>query len=168
MRAHLNQADVTIESIVFPENLAFALQTIELFEAYRAEEVGDGQAFITQGFQFGLPDRIEGHASHRLVLQKGRLTLEIAEHRSKKIATHPEAFCNFIPLGVPEIGSGKATLDQKYFVGNLLGLDNDFALVKFNPLGDGEEPFKIGRSYLKLFKSRVFNSSRIVCIFLLY
>ena len=80
LRAHLNQADVTIESIVLPENLAFALQTIELFEAYRAEEVGDGQALFTQGFQFGLPDRLEGHASHSLVLQKSRLPPEITKH----------------------------------------------------------------------------------------
>lgn len=66
--AHFNQTHIAIKSIIFPENLTFALQTIELFEAYRAEQIGDSQTFIAQGFQFGLLYRIKCHTGHSLIL----------------------------------------------------------------------------------------------------
>ena len=155
LRAHFYQADVTAEGVVFPENLALALQTVKLFDADDAEEVRDGQVLPAELLQLVLANGIEHHLGHRLVLQECGFALEIAEHRGKQVAAYSETLGDLVALGIPEITASKTAVDQKNLVGQLVGSDNDFALGILYPTEFLKEQFEILLLYLIVFQKQV-------------
>ena len=155
LRAHLYQADVPAEGVVFPEDLAFAFQAIKFFDADGTEEVRDSQILPAELLQIVFTDRIEHHLGHRLVLQKSRLALEVAEHRGKQVAAHPETLGDLVAFGIPEVIACKTALDQKNLVGQPVGSDNDFALGILYPTEFRKEQFEILLLYLIVFQKQV-------------